>query len=107
MGEPADTTRERTGDGDIRARPRSRRHALEPRRRLGWSLTALMLSIYFGFILAAAFGRDLLGSPAWPAAVTTVGIPAGLLVILAGVVLTGVYAIRTDGKPGARGRNRP
>jgi uncharacterized membrane protein (DUF485 family) len=60
------------------------------RSRFSWTLTAIILFIYFGYILLIAFRRDILAQPIG-AGVTSLGIPVGIGVILAGIVLTGVY----------------
>ncbi|AGW94520.1 MULTISPECIES: DUF485 domain-containing protein [Cupriavidus] len=65
------------------------------RARLGWSLTLLMLAIYFGFILLLAFSPATLGTPVG-AGVMTVGIPVGVAVIFAAVLLTGIYVHRAN-----------
>ena len=60
------------------------------RARLAWLLTIIMLVIYFGYILLVAFRRDILAAPIGDG-VTSLGIPVGLGVILAGVGLTAIY----------------
>ena len=65
------------------------------RKSLGWSLTALMIVIYFGFILLVAFDPKLLGTPIY-GGVTTIGIPVGLFVIIAAFVITGIYVARAN-----------
>ncbi|AQV98509.1 DUF485 domain-containing protein [Cupriavidus necator] len=65
------------------------------RARLGWSLTLVMLTIYFGFILLLAFSPATLGTPLG-AGVMTVGIPVGVAVIFAAVLLTGIYVYRAN-----------
>lgn len=60
------------------------------RNRLAWLLSAIMLAIYFGFILLIAFRRDILAQPLGEG-VTTLGIPVGLGVILSGIALTAIY----------------
>ena len=65
------------------------------RSRFGWQLTAIMLLIYFGYILLIAFRRDLLALPVG-GGVTTLGIPLGLGVIVAGIILTAVYVRRAN-----------
>ncbi|HEU6436486.1 MAG TPA: DUF485 domain-containing protein [Nitratidesulfovibrio sp.] len=61
--------------------------------RARWSvsltLTALMLAIYFGFIMVLAFRRDLLQASAGGG--MTLGIPVGFGIILIASALTGVY----------------
>ena len=53
------------------------------------SLTALMLTIYFGFIMVLAFRRDLLQASAGGG--MTLGIPVGFGIILIASALTGIY----------------
>jgi uncharacterized membrane protein (DUF485 family) len=71
------------------------------RKSLGWTLSAIMLAIYFGFILLVAFNKDLgnlLGTPLAEGAVATVGIIIGLAVIVSAFVLTGVYVSKANAK---------
>lgn len=65
------------------------------RSRFAWLLTGIILVIYFGYILLIAFGRDVLATPIGDG-VTTLGIPVGIGVILAGIVLTGIYVRRAN-----------
>jgi len=65
------------------------------RSRFAWVLSAAILCIYFGFILIIAFVPKLLAVPIG-GGVTTVGIPVGLLVIVAAFVLTGIYVRRAN-----------
>lgn len=52
-------------------------------------LTAVMLAIYFGFIMVLAFRRDLLQVAAGGG--MTLGIPVGFGIIITASALTGVY----------------
>lgn len=61
------------------------------RSRLSWILTVTMLLIFFGYILLIAFSPDTLARPLAEGTVTTLGIPIGIGVILAGITLTGIY----------------
>ncbi len=65
------------------------------RSRFTWTLTAIMLVIFFGYILAVAFDKALLATPIG-GGTTTLGIPIGIGVILAGIVLTGIYVRRAN-----------
>lgn len=67
------------------------------RTRFGWVLTALILAIYFGFILVVAFRPGWLGTPLG-SGVTTIGIPIGVGVIVAAFLLTGLYVLRANGR---------
>lgn len=65
------------------------------RRRFAGVLAAIMFAIYFGFVLLIAFDKTLLAQPIGDG-VTTVGIPLGLVVIVAAFVLTGIYVRRAN-----------
>ena len=68
------------------------------RKSLGWTLSLLMLLIYFGFIMLVAFDKPLLGTPISGEGVTTIGIPIGLAVIVSAFLLTGFYVIRANAR---------
>lgn len=69
------------------------------RRRAGfaWTLSVIMLVIYFGFIALVAFAKPLLAVKVG-GGVTSLGIVLGLVVIVAAFVLTGIYARRANGE---------
>ena len=66
------------------------------RSRFAWQLSSVILVLYFGFILVVAFAPGILGTPLWPGAVTTIGIPVGILIIIAAFVITGLYVRRSN-----------
>ena len=66
------------------------------KRTLSWSLAALMLFIYIGFILMVAYASDFLHSEFNGA--TTWGIPLGIGVIITAFVLTAIYAVIANGE---------
>ena len=71
--------------------------ALERQRSVfGWSLCAIMLTIYYGFILLIAFAPKWLATPLVTGGVITVGFPLGLGVIIVAIVLTGLYVWRAN-----------
>lgn len=72
------------------------RQLVARRSRFAWTLAVVMLAIYYGFILIIAFAPALLGIPLAPGAVTTIGIPVGVLIIVAAFVLTGIYVRRAN-----------
>lgn len=81
--------------GRIRSNPQF--HELVSRRgRLGWLLSAVMLAIYFGFIMTIAFAPAALGVPMTPGSVITVGIPVGLAIIALAFILTGIYVHKAN-----------
>lgn len=68
----------------------SRLRELSARRtRFAATLTAIMVVMYFGFILLIAFNKPLMGSSITPG--LSVGILLGALVIIASWVMTWVY----------------
>ena len=67
------------------------------RNRLGWTLTVLMLIVYYGFIALIAFDKPFLARPLG-AGVTTLGIPIGVGVIVFTVLIVGYYVRRANGE---------
>ena len=65
------------------------------RSRYGWTLTVLMLVVYYGFILLVAFGKPFLSRPIGEG-VTTIGIPIGIGVIIFTILITGLYVRRAN-----------
>ena len=65
------------------------------RTRFAWTLTILMLVIYFGFILLVAFAKPLLAMKIGEG-VTSLGILLGLGVIVSAFILTGIYIYRAN-----------
>ena len=70
---------------------------LEAKRgRFGWTLTIIMLVIYYGFILLVAFAKPVLAMQIGGG--ITLAFPIGLGVILSAIVLTGIYVLRANGE---------
>ena len=67
------------------------------RTSFGWTLTIIMLVIYYGFILLVAFGKGFLATKIG-SGVTSIGMVIGLLVILSAVILTGIYTQRANSR---------
>jgi len=66
------------------------------RDRLAWILSAILLVIYFGWVLLVAFGQDFLAQSLWTGSVATIGFPIGVGVILSAIILTGIYVWRAN-----------
>lgn len=77
----------------IRANPRFQ-ELVRTRRSFGWSLTIVMLVIYYGFIALVAFAPSVIGQPV--SGNITVGLVLGVAVILSAVLLTGIYVWRAN-----------
>ena len=67
------------------------------RSRFAWVLTLIMLAIFFVYILLIAFAPGLMATRIVGQA-TTLGIPLGIGVILAGIALTGIYVHRANSR---------
>lgn len=65
------------------------------RTSFAWTLAAVMLAIYLGFILAVAFAPGLMATTIG-GGVTSLGIVMGLVVIVSAFVLTGIYVWRAN-----------
>lgn len=66
------------------------------RSRFSWTLTILMLVLYFGFILLVAFDHQLQLMGTMVTRSISLGFPLGLGVILSAIVLTGLYVMRAN-----------
>ena len=67
------------------------------RNSLGWTLTILMLVVYYGFIGLIAFDKAFLARPIGEG-VTTIGIPIAFGVIVFTILITGLYVRRANGE---------
>ena len=65
------------------------------RNSLAWTLSIIMLVVYYAFILVIAFDPSLLGAKIG-SGVITVGIPVGIAIIFIAFALTGVYVKKAN-----------
>ncbi len=65
------------------------------RSTYGWTLTWIMMAVYYGFILLIAFNKELLSTRIGDG-VMTWGMPIGLFVIVFTVIITGIYVRRAN-----------
>ncbi len=65
------------------------------RSSFGWTLTLLMMVVYYGYIALIAFNKPFLAQPIG-AGVTTLGIPIGMGVIVFTVIITAIYVRRAN-----------
>jgi uncharacterized membrane protein (DUF485 family) len=73
-------------------------HELRQKRNtFSWTLTILMLVVYFGYIALIAFNKPFLAQPIGNG-VTTLGIPIGMGVIVFTILITGIYVRRANGE---------
>jgi len=66
------------------------------RSRFAWTLSILMLLVYYAFIMTIAFKPELLAVPLSAGSVISVGIPVGIAIILFSFLLTGLYVYRAN-----------
>jgi uncharacterized membrane protein (DUF485 family) len=79
----------------IKADPEYRR-LIATRRRFSFTLTALMIALYYGFIFIVALAPQRLARPLYDGATTSVGIVAGVGIIACAVALTLWYVLRAN-----------
>ena len=77
----------------VRANPKFA-ELVRKRNAYSWTLAILMLVIYYGFILAVAFAKPLLAIKL--GTTVTLGFPIGLGVILAAIIITGLYVLKAN-----------
>lgn len=65
------------------------------RNSLAWTLSIIMLVVYYAFILVIAFDPSLLGAKTG-SGVITVGIPVGIAIIFIAFALTGIYVKKAN-----------
>ena len=70
---------------------------VQARSTLGWSLTAIMLIVYFGFILMIAFDKGRLATVV-VGSVTSLGLVIGMGVLLSAFVLVAIYVLVANTK---------
>jgi cation/acetate symporter len=66
------------------------------RSRFAWTLSAIVLGIYFTFIMVVAFAPQLLATPVAAGATTTVAWPIGVGMVVLFWIMTGVYIRRAN-----------
>ena len=65
------------------------------RSKFAWTLSIVILVVYYAFVLVIAFDPALLGTKIG-AGVISVGIPVGMGIIILSFILTGVYVRRAN-----------
>jgi uncharacterized membrane protein (DUF485 family) len=67
------------------------------RSKFAWTLTIIMLLVYYAFIMTIAFSPDTLGTKIGDG-VITIGIPVGIAIIFISFILAGIYVTRANGE---------
>lgn len=66
------------------------------RSSFAWTLTIIMLVVYYAFILLIAFRPETLGAKISPDGMATWGIPVGIAIIVFAFAMTGIYVKRAN-----------
>ncbi len=66
------------------------------RTRFAWTLSIIMLFIYYAFIMTIAFSPESLAIPISEDSVISIGIPIGIFIILFSFFLTGLYVYKAN-----------
>ena len=67
------------------------------RSKFAWTLSIIMLVVYYAFIMTIAFSPETLGTKIG-SGVMTVGIPVGIAIIFISFILAGIYVRRANGE---------
>lgn len=67
------------------------------RNRFAWTLSIIMLVVYYAFIMVIAFKPEIFGAKIGDG-VITLGIPVGIAIIIISFILAGVYVRRANGE---------
>jgi uncharacterized membrane protein (DUF485 family) len=67
---------------------------VKDRSSLGWTLSIIVLVIYYGYIALVAFAPGIIAAKV--AGAITIGLILGAGLIVAAVILTGVYVLRAN-----------
>jgi len=67
------------------------------RSKFAWTLSIIMLVVYYAFIMTIAFSPETLGTKIG-SGVMTIGIPVGIAIIFIAFILAGIYTRRANGE---------
>ncbi len=73
------------------------RTLVSERTSFAWTMSAVMLVVYLGFIFLAAFGKSFMASTIGGSSISW-GIVLGLFTIVFAFALTGIYVSRANGR---------
>lgn len=79
----------------IRANPKFLK-MVSTRNNYSIVMTILMMVVYFGYILLIAFNKPFLATKLSEGAVTSVGIPMGLGVLVFTIIITAIYVRKAN-----------
>ncbi len=70
---------------------------VKERSKFAWTLSIIMLVVYYAFIMTIAFNPSFLGTKIGDG-VMTIGIPTGIAIIFIAFALAGIYVKRANGE---------
>jgi cation/acetate symporter len=74
------------------------RELVEKRGRFAWTLAAIVLVLFYGFVLTVAFSPSTLGQPLTEGGMLTVGVALELFLFIFFWILSFVYVKRANGE---------
>lgn len=81
----------------IRENPRFQ-ELVARRSRYSWFLTAVVIAVFYSFVLVVAFNPKLIGMPVAEGSMWTVGIVFGLVMFIGFWVMTALYVHKANGE---------
>ena len=66
------------------------------RSRFAWTLSVIVLVVYYSFVLVVGFAPQVLGTPIAEGMTLTLGVPIGAAIIVFAWLMTGVYIRRAN-----------
>ncbi|HEY5761876.1 MAG TPA: DUF485 domain-containing protein [Rhodocyclaceae bacterium] len=81
--------------GRMRANPKFQ-ELVTQRRRFAWTLAAIVLTMFYGFVLTVAFSPATIGKPLAEGSMWTVGVAAELFMFVFFWLLTALYVRRAN-----------
>lgn len=79
----------------IRQNPKFRQ-LVERRSRFSWSLSAIVIAVFYGFVMVVAFNPKAIGQPIAEGSMWTVGIVFGLAMFICFWLMTAIYVRRAN-----------
>ncbi len=79
----------------IRSNPKFQQ-LVRTRGRFAWTLSAVVLAAFYGFVMVVAFQPALLARPVAEGSALTLGVAAGLLIFVSFWLLTALYVRRAN-----------
>lgn len=81
----------------IRANPKFQELVMR-RSRYSWFLTAVVIAVFYSFVLVVAFNPKLIGAPVAEGSMWTVGIVFGLVMFIGFWLMTALYVHKANGE---------